>query len=1616
MTSKRLFLLLIAALLAPWAAFAQSSIIYQTDFENFSNNSLPAGWTKVTSGSTARVTTSNVHSGSKSFGFIYTPNNHGTYSNVVALPAFEIVAGTASIEFWSKAEQNSNYCGQFDAGYLTDVTDASTFVSMGTYSYTQHLSYTYIELDMSVMPENARIAFRHRPNTTNYKWYIDDLTVYATSFCCPVPTVANPLLTIGNGTVATLSWTENGDADAWNLQYGTNPDFTPGTYQTMTQGFTVSGTNVTANLTGLTPEQTYYARVQANCTNCGQTSPWVSFRSFKPSNAINLTVNNGSNSNLYIPFYAHNCDVGNQTQFIIPAESLVTLTDSEISKLSFYGCNAMGTSIENSVFSICFKEVDFKYFEDNAFINWDELTEVYQGRLIWDESGCALEFDNENRYVYQGGNLLVAFRQTTLCNGAPYTTSWIGKNQSHNTALYRNGTTAGAGTPINFLPRTTFSYFTPTHPRPWNPTFSNITANSVTASWTAPSANVTAYQYLYKSENVTDWTGPVTTEATSVTLSGLTPEQSYVFSVRALYNDDQVSEFATRVFVTEALCPEPQGIVLNDITGHTATFGWVMVEGANYQYAVTLPNDIPSVWNDVPAGNTCTITGLDAETDYIFYLRRDCSASGNGFSYNNSYSFTTGLACPPPTNVQVDYTEGTTATITWNGNAEDYRIWVSGTPVLDSDITSPYTLAVDYATIYTVGVQALCGGDDGNSAITYAEPFHTELCSPEERCVINYTLTDAYGNGWGYNSGFQHHIRIVDAETGILIENLTMPFEAGSSLSGSFDVCDGRTIEIIWDTAFTNIESYECGFLFTDINNNIICRRVGCNNPNECGDMQQGLIVSYTVNCNLGSCVKPKDFQAIVSTHNATISWTDEGNTNSWNVSYKKSSETIYGQPATVYAKSHTLSDLDPGTNYDVLIVSGCDSNQTLVGSFATYCEANTLADPLTENFEEWIANNDTCIYNDPDGLYPTCWRSYSEGNVYPHIINSGSNCYSHSGNCAMYFKGQANTNAYLALAPYSNANELLVSFWMQTDNYSSGTLGIGYITEGDLNFDTYQELETYANSNTTMVQRHTYLGSYVLPNDATHLVFRWQSNGSSYGVCIDDVTLQLVDRVFNGTMSDSWHDAANWVPSGTPTLDETVFVQTDAIITGAAQAGLVACGNHATLTLNDGGTLMTDNDLIATMKKSIIGYGADNEYTNKGYCLIANPMAETYYNDHIQLSPNVSTSNLLNGTYDLYRWDYTADDGLVWRNYEFLNNQYDGRFNLVNGEAYLYANLNTIEATFTGTATANNIDKEMTTSFDQVPYGFNGWNLFGNPFVCDAYLSDASASEMAFYRMNEDGDGFITALGAIHPMEGIFVQATAAGQSFRFTRQSPDNHSGSGLLSISLSNTTSIHRQNKELYTDSETFDNQDQSISAIDNALIRFGEGNILEKFSFLEGSSKVYIPVEGIDYAVVNASEVGELPLNFKASKSGSYTLSFSQKDISFSYLHLIDNLTGTDVNLLASKSADASAHQQAQGPSYTFNAKPTDYVSRFRLVFATGSSTDGDSFCFINSMGNLCVFGIDGTSTIQMIDTQGHILSCDTFSGSYEHKLNVSSGVYMIRLINDNNVKVQKIVVK
>ena len=225
-------------------------------------------------------------------------------------------------------------------------------------------------------------------------------------------------------------------------------------------------------------------------------------------------------------------------------------------------------------------------------------------------------------------------------------------------------------------------------------------------------------------------------------------------------------------------------------------------------------------------------------------------------------------------------------------------------------------------------------------------------------------------------------------------------------------------------------------------------------------------------------------------------------------------------------------------------------------------------------------------------------------------------------------------------------------------------------------------------------------------------------------------------------------------------------------------------------------------------------------------------------------------------------------------------------------------------------------------------------------------------------------------------------VQADDNNESVTFTRVEPEaqsNQPDNRSLQIAL--------------TQANT-----RGAEQIDNVIVSFKEGEQLEKFLFNADLAKLYIPKDQKDYAITYSEKQGEMPLNFKATQDGEYTIAVNPENMEMGYLHLVDNLTGADVDLLAS-------------PSYTFQAKTTDYESRFKLVFAVGSSTGSDTFAFISN-GNIIV---NGEGTLQMMDVTGRVV----WVGDAINRVSTSgmpAGVYVLRLINGNDVKTQKIIIQ
>ncbi len=83
------------------------------------------------------------------------------------------------------------------------------------------------------------------------------------------------------------------------------------------------------------------------------------------------------------------------------------------------------------------------------------------------------------------------------------------------------------------------------------------------------------------------------------------------------------------------LCPAPLNLAATNVTSTTADLIWTVISGGgtfNVEYGLSgfTPGTGTTISNIV--GNSVSISGLIAQTNYQFYIKQNCSGSGNGFS------------------------------------------------------------------------------------------------------------------------------------------------------------------------------------------------------------------------------------------------------------------------------------------------------------------------------------------------------------------------------------------------------------------------------------------------------------------------------------------------------------------------------------------------------------------------------------------------------------------------------------------------------------------------------------------------------------------------------------------------------------------------------------------------------------------------------------------------------------------------------------------------------------------------------------------------------------------------------------------------------------------------
>ena len=559
-------------------------------------------------------------------------------------------------------------------------------------------------------------------------------------------------------------------------------------------------------------------------------------------------------------------------------------------------------------------------------------------------------------------------------------------------------------------------------------------------------------------------------------------------------------------------------------------------------------------------------------------------------------------------------------------------------------------------------------------------------------------------------------------------------------------------------------------------------------------------------------------------------------------------------------------------------------------------------------------------------------------------------------------------TNNIFSGLPDENACEFILA-GNSTDGFtiSNGTTYLGYTEYSSRKLDWSDDYSNYywkfgddSDGGVYLQRDHSTTQKYTISHNATNGTawIRGYANATSY------TGLYLFKK--------SASSGGNATVAATPKLTGVPSNVVVKVVNNGVVTFTGTNNNASNLIIEDGSQLIATNTGVqATVKKAISAHSAAGQPVT-GWKFIASPIVAA---DGI--APT-SVANMADADFDLYKFNQEAD--LEWENYKKVGDHY--HFNLYNGQGYLYASKEGTTLNFMGFVNSSadvNVNLAYTEGVE-----FAGWNLVGNPYTFYAFLNKP------YYKMNDYGSAILATAqssDSIAPCTGVMVHVDAVEQNVTFSKNAFRNAT-TGNLNIAV-----------------VQVNERGASTTTIDNAIVSFNEGSELPKFYFGNPNANLYIPQNDKEYAILSAEGQGEMPLNFRANADGQYTLTVNPEGVEMNYLHLIDNMTGNDIDLL-------------QTPSYSFNAKTTDYESRFRLVFAanneSGVSASSTTFAFYSN-GNWMVNN-EGEATLQVIDVMGRVLSNQTISGTAELSLNQQPGVYVLRLVNGNDVKTQKIVVR
>ncbi|WP_338378477.1 fibronectin type III domain-containing protein [uncultured Flavobacterium sp.] len=564
------------------------------------------------------------------------------------------------------------------------------------------------------------------------------------------------------------------------------------------------------------------------------------------------------------------------------------------------------------------------------------------------------------------------------------------------------------------------------------------------------------------------------------------------------FNDLGVDDF----FVIETpTCVEPVNLLASNLTSSSAEISWTLTSSAlssNIEYGISGFSQGSGTMINGVTTNPYTLTGLNSNTTYSFYVQSNCGATDGLSIWAGPYIFTT------PCAEVTDFNENFDTSPTGSGNLP------------------------------------ACWSKLGTSTIVYNQTGSTAPMSPSNRLYMSIsTTTTAFAimppvsNLQANTHRLKFKVYCTTSNKTMNVGYFTTPGDINTYVQIASFQMQGTTVASTEE--FTVIPTG----IPVGVKQLVFSIPSGTSTTLYIDD------VKWEIN---SSCVEPTALSATMITNSsATLGWTNGGPETMWDVQYGLAGFNL-GTGTMVNgltSNPHVLTGLIANTSYEFYVRGVCTGPQNSSWSgpyvFKTQCGDVTEFFETFEGYPTGTANP-----------LPDCWGELNTGTGNSYITTGATAPMSPSNRLYMTASGTTPTETCAVLPAVSNlqANTHRLKFKVFSSSGTDRVVAVGYLTDpSDLaTFIQLEEVSIPGTASTTTQEITVVPG--ILPAGVSHLAIKNAGHPTGTTIIyIDDVKWEAIPSCVDPninliTTNLITNNSANisWVEAGTATQWEIEY------------------------------------------------------------------------------------------------------------------------------------------------------------------------------------------------------------------------------------------------------------------------------------------------------------------------------------------------------------------------------------------------------------------------------------------------------------------------------------------